>query len=449
MRGCALLKNLVDWTSSFLSNMPKKPRHRHSPAQLAALNGLYEETEHPTLSQRIALAQSVGLETKSVNSYFQNKRASAKKRPRGVPYISSSSVLPSLHPDIDHGDTYSPTENTTNPSFQPDFPYPPDFLSESESMLGRSRLRSSSAQIDELQKGYGPNPPPLDETQAMADSIGMYVHLECISEVERQKEIDAGAAPEDGDLSRPFPPGPDQPSLTERGRRSPTSSVVDDGLVSRSRRTSSRRSATPYNSTSAISLSARQRRARPEPLQLDALKQLYGKTPTPSIEERSALALEIGMEIGKVTNWFRNLRQSARKREKKGGRQHGAGSDDDPDYTDGTGFYSPSASASASRSGTPSSLSLEREDGRRRHLRPIAHSHSSDEDEDEEYPQEAVTPSPSQSPSPASSPSHARVLNFGVAAALQDAMVQMAKEDKFKDLAADALLLLEFQATCQ
>jgi hypothetical protein len=103
-------------------------------------------------------------------------------------------------------------------------------------------------------------------------------------------------APEEGDSSRPFPPAPDQPSLTERGRRSPSSSVADDSLVSRSRRTSSRRSATPYSSTSAaISLSARQRRARPEPLQLDALKQLYSKTPTPSIEERSALALEIGM----------------------------------------------------------------------------------------------------------------------------------------------------------
>jgi hypothetical protein len=77
------------------------------------------------------------------------------------------------------------------------------------------------------------------------------------------------------------------------------------------------------------------------------------------------------------------------------------------------------------------------------------HSSDDDDEEDEEEPQEAVTPSPSQSPSPASSPSHARVLDFSVAAALQDAMVQMAKEDKFKDLAADALLLLEFQATCQ
>ena len=58
----------------------------------------------------------------------------------------------------------------------------------------------------------------------------------------------------------------------------------------------------------------RPRRTRPEPHQLEALKKLFRRTSTPSIEERGALALEIGMDVGKVTNWFRNLRQTARKR---------------------------------------------------------------------------------------------------------------------------------------
>lgn len=40
---------------------------------------------------------------------------------------------------------------------------------------------------------------------------------------------------------------------------------------------------------------SRPRRSRPEPYQLDALKKLLHQTLTPSIEERSALALEIGM----------------------------------------------------------------------------------------------------------------------------------------------------------
>jgi hypothetical protein len=159
---------------------------------------------------------------------------------------------------------------------------------------------------------------PHDEKQGIADGMCVYriSHSIFLSHTSRavisryqgdtnwfqnqptlaEEGKDAEPAPEDGHSSWSFPPAPDQPSLTERGRRPDSTSVLDDPLVSRSRRTSSRRSTTPYSSTSAVlSLSARQRRARPEPLQLDALKLLYSKTATPSIEERSALALEIGM----------------------------------------------------------------------------------------------------------------------------------------------------------
>ena len=43
------------------TDQPKKPRHRHAPHQLAALNELYERTEHPTLEQRTALAEKLGM----------------------------------------------------------------------------------------------------------------------------------------------------------------------------------------------------------------------------------------------------------------------------------------------------------------------------------------------------------------------------------------------------
>ena len=39
----------------------KKPRHRHTPAQLAALNELFEKSEHPALEQRISLAERLGM----------------------------------------------------------------------------------------------------------------------------------------------------------------------------------------------------------------------------------------------------------------------------------------------------------------------------------------------------------------------------------------------------
>lgn len=39
----------------------KKPRHRHSPAQLAALNELYDKDEHPSLDLRTSLAARLGM----------------------------------------------------------------------------------------------------------------------------------------------------------------------------------------------------------------------------------------------------------------------------------------------------------------------------------------------------------------------------------------------------
>lgn len=43
------------------SDQAKKPRHRHSASQLAALNALYEKNEHPPLEDRTALAHRLGM----------------------------------------------------------------------------------------------------------------------------------------------------------------------------------------------------------------------------------------------------------------------------------------------------------------------------------------------------------------------------------------------------
>lgn len=47
---------------------------------------------------------------------------------------------------------------------------------------------------------------------------------------------------------------------------------------------------------------SRPRRTRPEPFQLEALKKLFMRTSNPSIEERGALALEIGMYVIRAAN---------------------------------------------------------------------------------------------------------------------------------------------------
>jgi hypothetical protein len=47
--------------SDSLRERQKKPRHRHSAFQLAALNQLYERNEHPSLDDRTNLAEKIGM----------------------------------------------------------------------------------------------------------------------------------------------------------------------------------------------------------------------------------------------------------------------------------------------------------------------------------------------------------------------------------------------------
>lgn len=220
------------------------------------------------------------------------------------------------------------------------------------------------------------------------------------------------------------PPAKGHPSLPTipapppRARRSPSAMALD------SRASSPRPS--PYGiamSDRASSVSSRSRRTRPEPYQLEALKKLFQRTETPSIEERGALALEINMDVGKVTNWFRNLRQTSRKRSKR----VSEGSDEYED-DDMSGYND---SRNVSREGSP--ISIDQPDDYmvtdkhyphealraklgtgEKHSRMYTHasnSRSSDMASEEDF-QEAVTPSPISSPYPAmpSSTQHPRKL---------------------------------------
>lgn len=381
------------------------------------------------------------METKTVNAWFQNKRASSKKRTRGVSYdtspisplSASTDPPPTSHktnpyrPVFDdfHDDEYSPIDiyhSRPTSTAPPDHSHPlasfyagnPDhshFLSETESMPRRMRVRPTAEQTDELKKLYNINPhPTTDQRQLLAERIGMryqsitnwFQNQRSLAK-KRRDDVDVLFTPasEHHGESRTysgFPPPSNQPSLSltqTNGHysapgsgeyRSPSISPSMDDLPHRS----SRRSSTPY-STSASSFS-RTRRSRPEPYQLDALKDLYTKTQAPSIEERTALALEIGMDVGKVTNWFRNLRQTARKRVKR------PGSGDDDDYDSVHNTYS----TSVSRAGTPSlrssssSSSMEL-DGYDYDMQGI----NSDIGSEDEY-QEPVTPPPELTPAPSS-----------------------------------------------
>ncbi|KAG1857617.1 hypothetical protein C8R48DRAFT_276538 [Suillus tomentosus] len=436
----------------------KKPRHRHSPNQLAALNELYEKNEHPSLDDRTDLAEKLGMETKTVNAWFQNKRASTKKRNKPVTSASTdapppktpSSTLPSIanllnsssppptassrnissrsHPSSSsrkkqkdilhlHDDHINDAHYTHDKSFAPEFlphdrfvpenqavdsdrhhavyaergHFVPDadsrFVSENDgasdgvtSRKGRGepiRNRTTLEQGEELRRAYAKNAhPSKDEREELADRIGM--RRQSVTnwfqnqrtQAKKHKEdphplTSSSSATADGS-SHPssvndddhgpslthlnFPPRASHPSLVP-DRHLPLPSLpflklsppeLDDVKVPRSRmslppssnpRLTSprmRRSVTPYSrdreemprtheGIKGEDAQSRPRRSRPEPYQLEALKKLLHRTSTPSIEQRNALAMDVGMDIGKVTNWFRNIRQTARKRAKRAG----------------------------------------------------------------------------------------------------------------------------------
>ncbi|GLB35748.1 putative homeobox KN domain containing protein [Lyophyllum shimeji] len=476
----------------------KKPRHRHSPAQLAALNELFDQNEHPALDLRSSLAERLGMETKTVNAWFQNKRASSKKRSRGVSnnaapinssITASTSISTIRHPsesDDYHDDDYSPidkyasratsivpSDHFTPHSFDSGNPDHFHFPSESDSMPRRMRMRPSAEQTEELRKLYNITPhPTTDQRQHLAERIGMryqsitnwFQNQRSLAKKRKEDDVDGGpsstsSSNEHFSESRTysaFPPPSNHPSLglplphtghssapVSRARRSPSVAASLDGRSSR--RSSSRHSATPY-STSMTPYS-RPRRSRPEPYQLDALKELFSKNPTPSIEERSALALEIGMDVGKVTNWFRNLRQTARKRDKRSGSV-----DEDDDYSYNAHPYS----TSASRSGTPSfrsyssssSMELDGDDY-------DMHEAHSDVVSDEEF-QEAVTPPPESIPAlpaptsaPASSSSRIAIseLTLSIDPGLYAELEKVSATQYSGIKIEDALLLLSFHQT--
>ncbi|KAG5645355.1 hypothetical protein DXG03_006417 [Asterophora parasitica] len=376
----------------------KKARHRHSPAQLAALNELYDKNEHPALELRSSLAEQLGIHPSEFDDYLDDDYSPIELHPS-----RATSIAPQDLPQ-------------THSSFYAGNPDHSHLASESDSMPRRMRMRPSVEQTDELRKLYNFTPhPTTEQRQLLAERIGMryqsitnwFQNQRSLAKKRKEDEAEGGppstssSTTEHHNESRTysaFPPPSNHPSLglplphtgyssapVSRAQRSLSISPSADGRSPR--RSSSRHSATPYGTSMAPY--SRPRRSRPEPYQLDALKDLFTKTATPTIEERSALAVEIGMDVGKVTNWFRNLRQTARKRDKRSG---------SADYDDDYGFHNQPYSASASRSGSPSfrsyssSSSMEL-DGDDYDMHEI-HSDIGSEDEF----QEAVTPPPESAP---------------------------------------------------
>jgi hypothetical protein len=136
-------------------------------------------------------AQGCSRETKTVNAWFQNKRASTKKRSKGdsrtdLPHISSTSSSVDHTPhhaeleDFPDGD-YHPFHNACLVVSLADSPQPPvytgvdsQFYTEPDHMPRKIRIRPTAQQTDELRKLYKANPhPSREEREELGERIGM------------------------------------------------------------------------------------------------------------------------------------------------------------------------------------------------------------------------------------------------------------------------------------
>ncbi|KAI0347800.1 homeobox-domain-containing protein [Trametopsis cervina] len=67
-------------TGTPFSDKGKKPRHRMTDRQLEQLEALYQRDTHPTREQKQTLGDEVGMDTRTVTVWFQNRRQLAKKQ---------------------------------------------------------------------------------------------------------------------------------------------------------------------------------------------------------------------------------------------------------------------------------------------------------------------------------------------------------------------------------
>ncbi|KIJ33194.1 hypothetical protein M422DRAFT_35565 [Sphaerobolus stellatus SS14] len=300
-----------------------KQRVRPSPSQLQALKELYAVSAHPSREVRESLGQRIGMRYQSVTNWFQNQRSTAKRRPtstenhhdeidedshptrtRGTSICSTThtvvstrahSPTPSMYSSVDD-DHHFQYVHQAPPQTQRTRRDPVKDIIDAQA-AARQQLQELSLPLSgaAIVSSY-PNP---TSTAASTPATMYNVPLPPISS------------------SRATSPGSGSTSLLSSFQVSRASSPAHSHHRIHHSQTSPHAHAMGDEGLLEHLPPRAGKRSRPTPKQLSALRALHAVTESPTIEERIQLGKEIGMELGKVTNWFRNLRQTARKKERK------------------------------------------------------------------------------------------------------------------------------------
>lgn len=375
---------------------PKIRRCRLTAHQLQTLSQVFEQDSQPSMETRIALGAQLGMETKQVSAWFQNKRQKLKNAP-ATPFPSSSVPSPSLARDLDsHPDYHQHTIYHSRELPQPDFNryhqpytayarphhrqpfnvidhtpnyidrYPPThhyhdqydmkpstttfqlpptpkyintvpagsgatidrMMTRSHSSSSRSRSRSGSTDSEYTRSTE--SVPSVDSYSDYLTLTASFVPQPGTKGREMMRGITkAKREPFDENhhslaLRVPTPPpeAVQSPVMKKSGvsatnrrtsMRARSARLAASPILTNNRHVSTGGSPAASHTTTGESQPKRLTRSRMSASQRAYLHSIYEQNPEPTMAERQVIADKLGVQIGKITNWFRNLRQSVRR----------------------------------------------------------------------------------------------------------------------------------------
>jgi len=154
----------VKFPGGFPDHHNKKKRQRTSPDQLAILEQIFQTDKMPSQQTRVQLADQLGMSSRRVQIWFQNKRAKVKRGGLGK---SSDAFQPPMSPQLDL-DNGSPSSLSSSSCLsEPSSPVPDSSCSPSSSpptlsMLSNTPPSPSSAVV--------PSSPSLPSTPRQISS---------------------------------------------------------------------------------------------------------------------------------------------------------------------------------------------------------------------------------------------------------------------------------------
>lgn len=521
---------------------PKIRRCRLTAHQLQTLNHVFEQDSQPSMESRIALGSQLGMETKQVSAWFQNKRQKLKNA-QPTPFTPSSQPSSSYPREFDAQHQDSSDYHRAQQLYRQDLP-PHDYTRYHQGYLDYQRgpYRRPFATLDH-EANYPDRypvphydrldmkpttstfqvPPPAPYLATAAGPRGlngdrMATRSRSVSSrsasaatesshttdfmpsSETTKEhpmmTKAKREPVDEDhhslalaVSSPppdtLPPSPGMmhktvmissvaPTNRRTSTRARSARLAASPLMTNNRPLSS--TASPASNHNETQQQKRLTRSRMSASQRAYLHNIYEKNSEPTMAERQAIADKLGVQVGKITNWFRNLRQSVRRgklldAQLSGGRGTTAESKADEENEmdiDDEGSQSEGEATRVSRS--PAAAPAAVVPGKALHSPPYAYVEE-DDDEEEEEAHEALTPHPSPeakvahsfghstaapntpenlltSPSPSRAGICLPSINITLAPTDEEKKRQRQQDQKFQSSLEDALLLLHFRQNC-